>query len=87
MPKRSAGEPHGSRERGESLWANFYGAVHWGFGTRDKSKGEWHGERAKEARITGRVFMGAIYLGDAWGCGVIRALLMVNSPNTNTFRL
>ena len=25
-----------------------------------KSKGEWYGERAKEARITGRIFMGAM---------------------------
>ena len=30
-----------------------------GVGTRGKSKGEWYGEKAKEARIMGRIFMGA----------------------------
>ena len=47
-------------ENGESHYgAISYGAAHWGFGTRGKSKGEWYGERAKEARIMGRIFMGA----------------------------
>ena len=28
MPKRAAGESHGSKEWGESSWGKFYGAVH-----------------------------------------------------------
>ena len=80
MPKRSAGDPHRIREWGESLWGNFHGAMHWGFGTRGKSKGEWYGEKAKEAGIMGRIFRGE-------GLPLAENRKSKNSLNTKRFRL
>ena len=56
--------------------------MHWGFGIRgkSKSKGEWYGERAKEAGIMGRIFRGK-------GHPLAENRKSKNSLNTNRFRL
>ena len=60
MPKRSAWEPPGSRERGESLWGNFMGQCTGGLALGAKAKGNSTGREQRRHALRGESLWGDI---------------------------